>query len=832
MSKLLPVTQACLGLFMIVSVPLLAAEQPVTFNIPAQPLADALLEFSQSSGTKVFFSSDMARDIQSPGLNGRFTPQQGLQKLLAGTQLVAKNAGTGAITLAKAEVEERPSQSSDAQVAVSLPKVTVTSKAETEQSDDTQHLGYKVEKAYGATKTNTAILDTPQAVQVVPRDVIDDRVALTSLEAVKNVSGVQTAPGTYYDQFQIRGFDSGYGVTFRNGLQLEGILGATDSAFTDRIEVVKGPGSMLYGRIEPGGFVNVVTRKPLPEAAYSLQQQFGSFGMYRTVADATGPLDKEGKVLYRLIGVNDMSGTWVDYARHDNQALAGYISYRPNDRFELNLGAEYYDKQFSDGNLFGKVPFIGKDAVNLPRNFLTNGRTALDIPQEINRPLVGFDWTYHFNDNWKINHRFHYLNQNEIQTALQDFGFDESTGDITRGFVYNPLERNVYGTNLNLNGEFKTGIFDHKLLAGVDWFDYQDHWQGYVGADPRIPALNIFNPVYTDVTPLLRSLIAESANNVLWNSDEENTGLYLQDQISLYDRWHLLLGGRYDWGTVTYANTYGGVWEACYPNCTGDGTNSTSDEAFSPRAGLLFKPTQNTSLYFSYSRSFGLNNGVSETGKPFDPEIGEQFEFGTKAEFFSGRLTTTATFFDLTKSNVLKSHPFLPNVSIPIGEINSRGLELDVSGQVTDNISIIGSYTYDDAVITRDVQQLFDDKGNFIGSNNGNQGHRYHGVAPHAASLWGKYDSNPGEKHGWTVGSGIYVLAQRSGDDENFKRLPAYTRWDAMAAYRFRVGKAPLALQVNMQNLLNENYIEATDNGTNAYRGAPRLFIGSIKIDL
>ncbi len=211
MSKLLPVTRACLGLALIVSAPLEAAGKPISFNIPAQPLADALLEFSQGSGVKVFFSADLARNIPTNGLNGHYTPEQGLQKLLSGTQLVAQSTGTGTITLAKAEIEARPTLPADSPATISLPKVTVTGKAETEQADDTQHLGYKVEKAYGATKTNTAILDTPQAVQVVPRDVIDDRVALTSLEAVKNVSGVQSSPGTFYDQFQIRGLIAAMG---------------------------------------------------------------------------------------------------------------------------------------------------------------------------------------------------------------------------------------------------------------------------------------------------------------------------------------------------------------------------------------------------------------------------------------------------------------------------------------------------------------------------------------------------------------------------------------------------------------------------------------------
>ena len=226
---------------------------------------------------------------------------------------------------------------------------------------------YQADAQTTGTKTNTPLLETPMAVQVVPRDVIDDRQIRTEIDAVKNVSGVQAPIYQFYDAFLIRGFDSGYGATYRNGLQMRGINEAVNAAFIDHVEVVKGPTSMLYGRVEPGGFVNVVTKTPQEKAAYSAELQAGSWGFVRGTVDATGKLSADGTLTYRLIGDIDQSHSFIANARRDNKAASGTLSWQPNNRFNARLDLEYYD--YASTWLDAPVPVIGSAPANVPRSF-------------------------------------------------------------------------------------------------------------------------------------------------------------------------------------------------------------------------------------------------------------------------------------------------------------------------------------------------------------------------------------------------------------------------------------------------------------------------------
>jgi len=680
---------------------------------------------------------------------------------------------------------------------------------------------YSVTDAFAATKTDTPILETPASVQVVPREVIDDQQALTVMDAVKNVSGVQQEPGKFYDQYLIRGFSSGYGVSYRNGLKLEGTVGAVDMAFVDRVEVIKGPASMLYGRIEPGGFVNTVTKRPQAEAAYSFQQEAGSWDTYRTTMDATGPVNQAGTVLYRLIGVYDKANSWVDYDFRDNSAFAAYFTLKPSERFQLNLDVEHYNKSMSSPDSTGQIPVSGNRPLDLSKHFsISDPVMKSAFPYEVNRTLYAFDWNFKINDGWKLTQRFQYTKVDETQTGLGNWGFDR-VDTITRGFIYNPLNRDMYSTNLDLNGEFNTASIQHRLLVGLDWYRYTDDWKGFVGTDPSIPPLNVYNPVRGGLLPILNPLVSQSQSNTLWKTMEQDYGIYLQDQIALTQRWDLLLGGRYDWAEDSYSLTYGSNDSACYPNCTGHPMGHwPTDKAFSPRAGLLYKLNESASLYGSYSKSFGANNSsLLANGEKADPQEGKQYELGAKANLMGGRVMTSATLFQLTKNNVLGTNPADPfGPQIPTGEVRSRGLEFDIAGRVTNHVSVIGSYTYDQVLITKDTN---------IPSN---QGNRYPGVPYNSASMWAKYDTAPDAAQGWAYGAGVYLNGQRQGDNANTFQLPGYATVDAMLTYRTKLGPTKVNAQVNVKNLFDRTYWDGIGWSTASY-GSPRAVIGSLRVD-
>jgi len=666
---------------------------------------------------------------------------------------------------------------------------------------------YATKEGFAGTKTHTPLIETPMSVQVVPREVIDDQQALSLKDSLRNTSGVVSNAYSYYDFIQIRGFENGYAANYRNGLQLQAITGL-EMALLDRVEVVKGPSSMLYGRVEPGGFVNMVTKKPESERAFSFQQQIGSYGLRKSTIDATGKITEDGTLLYRAIGAWTQADSFMDHVHKENKVGALYLTWRPNQRFELNVGFEAQNNRFVDTEDIG-IPIIGSRPANVSRKSFYGDTLGWDIPNKANRTLYAFDWTYALNDQWKLTQRFHYDQRDEQQFTIWNNGFDSGTGMLDRGLWYVQPDRKTIATNIDLVGDVVLGGMRHRLLAGIDYFRFTSQWHGFSGTDPAITPINIWNPTYGLNAAAIRSL----AENFFYDTVDEWHGFYLQDQISLNDRWELLLSGRYDMAK------YGNGYSATSLSDASANLKPTTDSAFSPRIGLLYKLTPNQSIYGSYTESFGANNARSVSGGKFEPEHAKQVELGAKSTLFNGRGSASVTLFQLEKSNMLTPDLATPDPSdnTTLGQVRNRGIEFDLGGQVTENISLIGSYTYNRSKITQD--------------NAGNQGNELPNVANHVANLWAKYDFTPGSRTGWETGGGIYYVGERQGDKANSWQLPAYTRVDAMLAYRSKIIGEKLTFQLNVQNLFDKVYFDRGNGGTGAKYGAPRTFIGSVKID-
>jgi iron complex outermembrane recepter protein len=707
--------------------------------------------------------------------------------------------------------------SATAQEVTTLQRVTVNATAVDPE--------YVRSRSSAATKTDTPLLETPMAVQVIPGEVIADRQILTVQDAVKNVSGMQTPGGYFYDSYQIRGFSAGAN-TFRNGLKTYGVTGTEDMAFVDRVEVAKGPTAMLYGRVQPGGLVNIVTKAPQEVSAFSVQQQLGSWNSYRTSADATGALSQDKTLLYRLIGVYDKGDSFVDFSHHDNKALAAYLNWRPSTRFEANLQYEHYDNKVADRAAYAQmIPMIGSRPANVPRNWTQNDLVMWsNFPDTVRRDTAYFDWTYKFNDAWKLTQRFNYNAIDEVQNYLLAANFNAATNLYQRAIKSNPFLRENYSTNLDLAGDIKIGAVRHRLLFGLDRFR---HWEDTFGYNspyglPSVPSINVFAPVYGNIdADTIQALINAGANNVLWRSQFRDNGAYAQDQISFGERWEVLVGGRYDWAKDRSSLVYGTTTAPCYPNCGGEFNPAYHDEKqFSPRAGVLYKVSNEVSLYGSYAKSFGSSKvAVSFSGDILPPERGEQFEIGAKASLLGGKVTSSLSLFDLYLANRQTPDLDHPGYSLAVGEVRSRGLEFDIAGQVTAHINLIASYTYDDATITKD---------NTAGAAN-TVGKTWAGVPLHNASLWAKYDTAPGAAEGLAFGLGVYLNGQRQANNNNTAQLPGFGRLDAMIAYRMKVGGNKLAAQLNANNLFDRSYFES--GGSTAIYGAPRNLMASLKLD-
>ena len=655
--------------------------------------------------------------------------------------------------------------------------------------------GYAAETATTATKTDAPILETPLAVQVVTRETLDDRQTFNIVSATtENVSSVFNTP-QYYDDIIVRGFDT-LATTYRNGLIVQAVTDQ-ETANVQSIEVLKGPAAVLYGRMEPGGVVNIVTKRPLPESYYSLQEEAGSFNQTRTSMDATGPLTADDKLGYRLNVAYLSEDSFRDFIGTQNAFIAPTINYHLSQRFLLNVEAEYQSTYFNDDE--NGIPAIGHRPANIP---ISRHLGEPSLPRNWqSRPFVGYDWVFNISKNWNLTNRASYDPVHYYQRGALIGSINEQTGVAQRYLWNSDMYRHTAATNLDLTGRITAGPFENSILLGIDHRYYYQRGVGLNGY--TIADINIFDPVYSGLG--ISGPITISG----YGTDGEGwTGVYLQDMISFAgSHLHLLLGGRYDSAQIGFGSSPNSFAEAngSFNSTTFVGFQNSHDHSLSPRIGLVYQPRPWLSLYGNYTKSFGFTGGLPLPGQPpFPPQIGKQYEAGVKTEFLNKRLAASAAFYNITKSNILDT---LPGglFAIPIGLVRSRGVEVDVTGRINANWSLIANYSHDDARIVKGVTDaLFE--------SSGPPGNRLASVPPNAANLWLRYEFTNRVK-GLRMGAGSSLVGPRQGDNENDFQLPGYGRLDAMLGYQFAPaflhrGKN-LSFQLNVRNLLNKNYFES-----------------------
>ena len=762
--------------------------RPLHFDIPAQPLADAINAFISSSDWQVGYPAELAKNCLSSNLNGNYTPQQALHILLQGTGLNYRMTGENKATLEKVAVSEPQS-------ATTMPAVTVTGKA-VYDSTDPYNPDYNRTSASTATKTDTPIMETPFSVQIVPKQVLQDQQAIRLKDALKNVSGVM--PGGEQgrsDEFIIRGFRNN--TIYRNGVlspMLTQRIGNNrrETANLESVEVLKGPGSILYGRAEPGGIMNVVTKQPLANPYYSLQQQFGSFDFYRTTLDATGPITNDDTLLYRFNLAYQDSKSFREFVGDERVFVAPVLRWNIDPRTQVTFEFEYLKDDFS---LEPGIPNIGNRPAPLPRE---RNLSEPYTKRSNEFMLASVNWSHEFNDNWTLRHRFSYENLESQQTGVFFLSNVAPNGTINRRFFVDNFPSQRYFNNVDLTGKFETFGLKHTLLLGGDYFRADDLIT-QIGV--AAPAINIYNPVHSPLPPLPAPTFGDKTT--AWY------GLFLQDQIELPFNFHVLAGLRYDNATVD--------------NNLLNRTVS-DDDRVSPRGGLLWRPLHWLSLYGSYTENFGPSNSEFRTdGKILPPQTAQQWETGVKTEFWDGRLSATLAYFDLTKQNLPVFDPLNPLVPKAAGEAESRGLEFDLSGEILPGWRIIGAYSYlPFAKITNDVDAT---------GGPGNTGKRLVLDPRNFGSLWNTYEFQTGDLQGLKLGAGVTAVGQRQGDTANTYQLPGYATVNLMTSYSMSINSAKLTAQLNVDNLLDKHYFASSNTGNQIFFGAPRTFMGSIRME-
>ncbi|MBN4006364.1 TonB-dependent siderophore receptor [Nostoc sp. LPT] len=650
---------------------------------------------------------------------------------------------------------------------------------------------YNVPDSSTATKTDTPLRDIPQSIQVVPRQVLEDRKVRSLKEAVETVSGVVDA-GTNFGAPSggriIRGFvQTG---NFRNGYR------DTNDSFTltgigtiEQVDVLKGPASVLFGAVEPGGIVNVITKQPLSEPYYSLGFEAGNFGYYQPSIDFSGPLNAEKTVLYRFIATYQNSEGFQDSVNSNITTIAPSITLKLGDRTDLNLYYEYTNYNgypnlsgswfFSDGSFLPRSLFLGYPDSNL--NFI-----------DATTQKFGYTLSHKFSNNWQIR------NNLAVATTRTRDGFTSGTNVVDDSFLVGiDTQKREYTIDnyfgqIDLLGKFKTGSISHQLLAGFDFNRNLQTFEALV-ADPALPDLDIFNPDYNISNPVY-------IPNYSFDSSTQSYGAYLQDQISILDNLKLLVGGRLDWVSQNVTNS-------------GIDSPEQNDSAFSPRVGLVYQPSKSVSLYTSYSQSFLPTSGFNPDGRAFKPTKGTQYEAGIKTDFLDGKLSTTLAVYQITKTNVTIQND--RDSQIQVGEQRSRGIELDIAGEILPGWKVIGSYAYTDAEVTEDIDISV--------------GNKLLGVPENQASLWTTYEIQKGDLKGLGFGLGLFYVGERAALSDNSVELPNYLRTDAAIFYR----RDRFNAAINIRNLFDTDYFSSTYGYTlGLERGAPLTIIGSIRWEL
>ncbi|MEL6232417.1 MAG: TonB-dependent siderophore receptor [Cyanobacteria bacterium J06627_3] len=687
------------------------------------------------------------------------TPQSALGQ-------TAANKAEDTINLAQAE-----EQSDEAEDGESL-RIVVTG----------EENRYVVPNATTGTRTDTPLRDIPQSIQVIPQEVLEDQRVIRLNDALRNVSGVVAGSNDPRGQrFNIRGFDSS--SVLRDGFRLtnggNGNSGFPELANIEQIEVLKGPAAILYGAIEPGGAINLVSEQPLSEPAYEALFQVGSRGLTEASLDAGGPLTEDGRVRYRLNVLHRDEDSISDYTTSiDRFFIAPVLSWDISDRTDLTLDLEYReDKRPAD---FGLVA-IGDEVADVPLDRVL-GELEDDFEGTFLR--TGYSLEHRFSDSWKLRNAFHFTRyESEFVSAGGRTRLDETTGDLLRGFISLDQPSDTFEVQTNVVGEFSTGPIDHTLLAGFDFYRREETFEGRGNIRPFSP-INIFNPVYGLTTrPDFSQEPVFTAGEINVNS----YGFYVQDQIALSDNLKLLAGIRYetfDQENINLPTAF---------RATASETN-TSDDAFSPRLGVVYQPVEPLSLFTSYSRSFIPNSARTVAGDVIEPEEGEQFEVGARAELLDGRFIASVAYFDITKQNVSTPDPDFPTFAIATGEQRSQGVEVDLIGEVLPGWNLVANYAYTDTEITED--------------NSGLEGNRLFSVPEHNFNLWTNYDIQSGPLEGLGFGLGFNVVGERFGDNANSFVLEDYFLTNAAISYQ----RDNWEIGFNIRNLFDEDYIESSEN--------------------
>jgi iron complex outermembrane receptor protein len=782
------------------------------FEIPAGPLEDSLQLWAATAKLKVLAPANQVRHVSVDALSGAFTPEQALAKLLVATNL--KYAMTGSQSVGVYD----PTPANARAQAATLPTITVRGprrrptprpappvvRIEPAETAYGPVRGYVATRSASGTKTDTPIIETPQSISVVARDQLEAQRVRTVSQALNYTAGVfAETRGSVNGLFEfpmIRGFVPA-GFLYQDGMQLLGASAGMqiEPYALERIEVIKGPASVLYGQGSPSGVVNLISKRPTETPFREVQLQFGSFNRKQVNFDAGGPIDKDGKVLYRLTGIARDSDTQVDFTRDDRLFIAPALTFRPNLDTTLTILAQH---QKANSGFFNFLNSRGTFQPNPNGMFPTNLYTGDPSfnRSEITHTGVGYLFEHRVNEIVTVRQNYRHMDLLVNQSLVFGTALAADGRTLTRNAFRNRDQFNADTVDNQVQFKFNTDILSHTVLMGLDWQrSTEEHPTGtLVGPGAGVPNLNLFAPVYYQSIPT-------PAFTAGTNQTARQTGWYAQDQLKL-DRWVMLLGVRRDHATSTTYNLASRV------------TTAQSDEAVTKRVGLLYQFDNGVSPYVSYSESFTPQTGADFSGTPFKPTTGRQYEGGVKYQPKWLNTLFTVAAFDLVRQNVPTPDPAHPPFTIQTGEVTSRGVEVEAKVSLSRSLDVVAAYTYLDIEVTK--------------SNGTDFGKHPVQVPRNSGAVWADYTFRNGPLSGFGAAVGVRFVGETWGNSINTIEVPSYTLVDA--AVHYELGDLDpkfkgMKLAVNATNLFDKTYVASCLAApTQCFYGLRRNVVGTL----
>jgi iron complex outermembrane receptor protein len=646
-------------------------------------------------------------------------------------------------------------------------------------------------KTSNASKAAIPLQETPQNIQVLSSELLLDQGDHLLDEALRNVAGVM--PGGYYtgwDYFRIRGFDAS-GFIYQDGLLYDSIVSTNAELFgLQQVEVVKGPSSSLYGQGAPGGLVNLVSKRPVPETFLNLSAGYGSFDSYQFTLDSGTELSDS--VAVRLVGVARRDGTFTEYAKGDTRLyLAPSLHWDIGADTQLTLLAAVQNDHLSTGLPLPAEGTVYESKYGYIPLSRYNGEPGRSNILDETRARFGYELRHRLNDVVTLRQNFRYSHADTTWDRMLYPAYTVDTGITIEEYRYPfGLKSDWYnvGVDSSVEANFDTGPVEHNFVAGVDFYDYRynSHWLQINYAIGPYMGLDLFHPVYgTPMTP--------------YDTDTHNLetlqtlGLYMQEHAR-WDRFTLTAGLRWD-------------------NAKDDQNSGAHQDKYQlvPRVGLTYDIADGWTAYGSYSQSFRPQIGlVGASGKALDPETGQQWEGGLKLDLLDGKLNATAAVYHLTRQHVATADA-TGLFYFQTGEQRSQGFELDSQVVLSQGWELIASYAYTDGKVTKDNAVAM------IGDGALN-------VPEHSFSFWSKYSIENGALRGLAFSAGINAYSDQWGDLPNTFKLPGYVLVNGNIEYTWE----NISARLNIKNITNERTFVGSYNALYVNPGAPRSALFSV----